>query len=80
MERYLFNLRKNENNNYQLQNGLMVTVHSALVKRVKSHFYAFPFGVEVILGINGNIWITKPRIEGEEEEDEKKIVTVNYHS
>jgi exosome complex RNA-binding protein Rrp4 len=51
-------------------------VHSALVKRVKSHFYTFSFGVEIILGINGNIWITKPRPETEEEEEKKEIVTV----
>ena len=54
----------------------MVTVHSALVKRVKSHFYTFAFGVEIILGINGNIWITKPRSETEDDDERKEVVTV----
>jgi len=42
----------------KLSNGLLITVPSALIKRVKNHFYQFPFGVQMILGLNGNIWVS----------------------
>lgn len=29
------------------------------MKRVKSHFYRTPFGVDIILGLNGYLWISK---------------------
>jgi len=41
----------------KLFNGQLVQVPSQLIRRVKNHFYAFPFGVDIILGLNGNIWI-----------------------
>ncbi|KAI9100449.1 hypothetical protein DFS34DRAFT_614634 [Phlyctochytrium arcticum] len=43
----------------KLRNGSLVTVPSALVKRTKSHFCTLPCGVEVILGLNGYIWVAK---------------------
>jgi len=49
----------------KLTNGQLITVPSALIKRVKNHFYTFPFGVDVILGNNGNIWITESSKEKE---------------
>ncbi|PRP77188.1 hypothetical protein PROFUN_13374 [Planoprotostelium fungivorum] len=43
----------------KLTGGQLITVPSALMKRVKNHFYSFTFGVDVILGLNGNIWISQ---------------------
>ncbi|KAI8817119.1 uncharacterized protein EV422DRAFT_500363 [Fimicolochytrium jonesii] len=43
----------------KLRNGSLVTVPSALVKRTKSHFATLPCGVDVILGLNGYIWVSK---------------------
>jgi exosome complex component RRP4 len=39
--------------------GTCVPVHAALVRRVKHHFHAFPFGVSVIIGTNGRIWVQR---------------------
>jgi len=41
----------------KLFNGQLVEVPSQLVKRVKNHFFSFPFGVDIILGLNGKIWV-----------------------
>ncbi|KAI8921903.1 hypothetical protein DFJ77DRAFT_425019 [Powellomyces hirtus] len=43
----------------KLRNGSLVTVPSALVKRTKSHFVTLPCGLDVILGLNGYIWVSK---------------------
>ncbi|KAL9642151.1 hypothetical protein ABK040_007156 [Willaertia magna] len=42
----------------KLANGVMLRVHPSLVKRCTQHFHTFPFGVQVILGKNGYLWIT----------------------
>ena len=42
----------------KLRNGLLVIIPSALVKRSKSHFLNFG-NVDVILGLNGYIWVSK---------------------
>ena len=41
--------------------GELVSVQSTLVRRMRSHFVTFSWGVEVILGMNGYIWVGKPR-------------------
>ena len=46
----------------QLRNGQLVTVPASLIRRLKSHFYTLPppcgpQGVDVILGVNGYIWV-----------------------
>ena len=43
----------------KLQNGQLVTVPPALVKRLKQHFVALSCGVEIIIGTNGLLWITR---------------------
>ncbi|KAJ3084741.1 exosome non-catalytic core subunit rrp4 [Quaeritorhiza haematococci] len=43
----------------KLRNGSLVVVPSALIKRSKSHFVSLPFGVDLILGLNGYIWVSK---------------------
>lgn len=43
----------------QLRNGQLVVVSSALIRRLKSHFISLPCGVDLILGLNGYIWVSK---------------------
>jgi exosome complex component RRP4 len=43
----------------KLRNGQLVTVPSILVRRLKSHFISLPCGVDLILGLNGYIWVSK---------------------
>jgi len=48
-----------------------VTVPPALIVRAKSHFHSLPYGVDLIIGLNGYIWISKTlkkemRRDGEE--------------
>lgn len=45
----------------KLVTGELVCVQSTLVRRMRSHFLTFPWGVEVILGMNGYIWVGKPK-------------------
>jgi exosome complex RNA-binding protein Rrp4 len=42
----------------QLENGMLCVVPPLLMKRLKQHFVTLPCGVDVILGVNGYIWIT----------------------
>ena len=42
-----------------MRNGQLVTVPPVLVRRLKSHFIALPCGVDLILGLNGYIWVSK---------------------
>jgi len=41
----------------KLRNGLLVQVSPSSIVRLKSHFVILPCGVELILGLNGLIWI-----------------------
>lgn len=43
----------------KLENGCLIIVPSALIKRLKQHFVTLPCGVDVIIGVNGCIWITE---------------------
>ncbi|KAG2067760.1 hypothetical protein BDR04DRAFT_1080190 [Suillus decipiens] len=43
----------------KLRNGQLVTVPPILVRRLKSHFISLPCGVNLILGLNGYIWVSK---------------------
>lgn len=43
----------------QLRNGQLVNVPPVLVRRLKSHFIALPCGVDLILGLNGRVWVSK---------------------
>lgn len=45
----------------KLVTGSLITVQSALIRRMRSHFLTMSWGVEVILGMNGYIWVGKPR-------------------
>ncbi|TFY83642.1 hypothetical protein EWM64_g361 [Hericium alpestre] len=54
----------------KLRNGQLVTVPPILVRRLKSHFYTLPCGVDLILGLNGYIWVSKHVKESEQEGEE----------
>ena len=41
----------------KLRNGTIVVVPSTLVVRLKSHFHTLACGVDLILGLNGYIWV-----------------------
>ncbi|KAI5478947.1 exosome complex component RRP4 [Pseudohyphozyma bogoriensis] len=56
----------------KLKNGLLVVVPPSLIVRLKSHFHTLPFGVDLIIGLNGYIWVSKTvakpkKADGEEE-------------
>jgi exosome complex component RRP4 len=53
-----------------------VTVPPVLIRRLKSHFITLPCGVDLILGLNGYIWVSKhvkQSKEGEEGFDAKAV-------
>jgi len=54
----------------KLRNGQLVTVPPILVRRLKSHFVALPCGVDLILGLNGYVWVSKHVKESEQEGEE----------
>ncbi|ENN82033.1 exosome complex component RRP4 [Dendroctonus ponderosae] len=52
----------------KLGQGILIKVFPSLVKKCKLHFCTLPFGVSLILGNNGYIWIspTSNNVEGDE--------------
>ncbi|KAF9820864.1 hypothetical protein IEO21_01091 [Rhodonia placenta] len=53
----------------KLRNGQLVTVPPALIRRLKSHFISLPCGVDLILGLNGYIWVSKHMSQSQQEGD-----------
>ncbi|KAJ1641733.1 Exosome complex component rrp4 [Coemansia erecta] len=43
----------------KLRNGQLVTVFPQLVPRSRSHFHTLPCGVDIVVGVNGYIWVSK---------------------
>ncbi|KAG8704839.1 exosome non-catalytic core subunit rrp4 [Ceratobasidium sp. 395] len=43
----------------KLRNGQLVIIPPGLIRRLKSHFFSLPCGVDVIMGLNGFIWVSK---------------------
>jgi len=54
----------------KLRNGQLVSVPPILIRRLKSHFCSLPSGVDLILGLNGYIWISKHVRDNEKEGQE----------
>lgn len=54
----------------KLRNGQLVIVPPILVRRLKSHFISLPCGVDLILGLNGYIWLSKHIKQSEQEGEE----------
>lgn len=44
----------------KLRNGRLVIVPPTLVVRLKSHFHSLTYGVEMIVGLNGFVWMQAP--------------------
>ncbi|KAJ3338244.1 exosome non-catalytic core subunit rrp4 [Gonapodya sp. JEL0774] len=57
----------------KLRNGTLVTVPASLIRRSKSHFHALSSGVHLIVGLNGNIWVSKAAPRSTEEQDSEMI-------
>jgi exosome complex component RRP4 len=43
----------------KMENGQLVRVPSSLMKRLPQHYVSLPIGMDLILGKNGYIWITR---------------------
>ena len=43
----------------KLENGVYIQVSSFLIRRSKQHYLRLPIGLDVILGCNGGIWISR---------------------
>ncbi|KAM6496818.1 exosome complex exonuclease rrp4 [Amanita muscaria] len=54
----------------KLRNGQLVSIPPILVRRLKSHFVSLPCGVDLILGLNGYIWVSKHVKQNEQEGEE----------
>ncbi|KAG1056022.1 hypothetical protein G6F46_001142 [Rhizopus delemar] len=61
----------------KLRNGSFICVPPVLVQRCKSQFHSLPCGVDVILGLNGYIWVHK-KFEGITDNDND--ASVHYTS
>jgi len=59
----------------KLRNGCLITVPPALVLRCKSHFTTLSNGIEVILGLNGYIWVSKRSAKPAETNDFEAMYT-----
>ena len=61
----------------KLENGQLLIVPAALVRRLPQHYISLPSGVDVILGKNGYIWITRsiPESWKQESEDMRDDIT-----
>ncbi|EIN09443.1 exosome complex exonuclease rrp4 [Punctularia strigosozonata HHB-11173 SS5] len=54
----------------KLRNGQLVSIPPILVRRLKSQFLTLPCGVDLILGLNGYIWVSK-HIKANDQEGEE---------
>ena len=54
----------------KLENGQLIIVPCALVRRLPQHYISLPNGIDVILGKNGHIWITRSIPESWKQESE----------
>lgn len=61
----------------KLENGQLVVVPSALVRRLPQHYISLPIQIDVILGKNGYIWITRsiPESWKQESDDMRDDIT-----
>ncbi len=51
----------------KLVTGELLIVQHSLISRSRTHFILFSWGVEVILGVNGFVWVGKPRKSPDEQ-------------
>lgn len=63
----------------KLTTGCFLSVNPSLIKRSKSHFHILrSCGVEVILGLNGYVWIGNPRITDEDSHPDLSSIYSNH--
>lgn len=43
----------------KLENGMLAVVPPYLIRRLKHHFVTLPCGVDLVIGVNGHIWMTR---------------------
>lgn len=56
----------------KLRNGRLVIVPTTLVIRLKSHFHSLPYGIDMIVGLNGYVWVQAPSAMSKAEETVRK--------
>ncbi|CAI2173082.1 18356_t:CDS:2 [Funneliformis geosporum] len=57
----------------KLRNGSFVVVPQTLVQRGKTHFHTLPYGVDLALGLNGYIWVSKHTTQSSKDQDSDAI-------
>ncbi|KAI7848275.1 exosome component 2-like protein [Circinella umbellata] len=62
----------------KLRNGSFVNVPPVLVQRCKTQFHTLPCGVDIILGLNGYIWVNKKPQGLPENNTEEVDTTIMY--
>jgi len=64
----------------KLENGQLVTVAPYLIKRLKQHFHHLKqYGVDLILGCNGYVWIAAPSESGKSSVSDTPMDLSNDH-
>ncbi|CAI5437578.1 unnamed protein product [Caenorhabditis angaria] len=62
------------NNKYgKLRQGILIKVPPHLIKKSKVHFHTLPYGMAIIIGCNGCVWVTPALPETFEEEQHVQI-------
>merc|ERR1740130_1572407 len=62
-----------------LQGGVLVEVAPSLMRRLKQHFHRFAFGVKVIFGMSGFVWVSHISEGDMAESDELNDVSQALH-
>ena len=63
----------------KLQGGVLVEVAPSLMRRLKQHFHRFDFGVKVIFGMSGFVWVSHISEGDMAESDELNDVSQALH-
>ncbi|CAD6199467.1 unnamed protein product [Caenorhabditis auriculariae] len=57
----------------KLRQGILVQVPPHLIKKSKVHFHTLPYGMAIIIGCNGGVWISAALPEAAQEENQHKF-------
>ncbi|ORZ41271.1 hypothetical protein BCR44DRAFT_101280, partial [Catenaria anguillulae PL171] len=71
-----FNLHTRSTKYGKLRNGCLVVVPPALIQRCKSHFHSLPNGVDVILGLNGYIWVAMSAAQAQAQQQQAAAASI----
>jgi exosome complex component RRP4 len=64
----------------KLRNGTLITVPPTLIKRSQTQFITISPGVEVILGMNGMIWVCQSLSSAESVQDDDEKLAQTFYS